>query len=196
MEDTKLTMLHDHYKETFAHIQDYLKLRDRLFAYLLLVVTLMLFEMYSPSGSANTISELIAKKLEMKTPIDISFIASIIWFALLSLVVRYYQTVVHIERQYDYIHGIEDQMSAEYEGKSFTREGKSYLRSYPLFSSWAWILYTIVFPILLLLIAAIKIIGEVRQSEYINVLLGINIAIALCIVLSTLFYMFLIHFRK
>lgn len=196
MEQKKLLLLHEHYKETFNNIQDYLKLRDRLFAYVLLIVTLMLFQMYSPSGSTGAISELLTKKLELKTLIDVSFLSSIIWFALLSLVVRYYQTVVYIERQYNYIHTIEDQLSPEYDRKAFTREGESYLKNYPLFSSWTWILYTIVFPILLSVIVVVKTIGEIRQMEGINVLLSINIIIALCVLLSSLFYASLVHFKK
>lgn len=196
MEQEKLLLLHEHYKETFNNIQDYLKLRDRLFAYVLLIVTLMLFQMYSPSGSTGAISELLTKKLELKTLIDISFLSSIIWFALLSLVVRYYQTVVYIERQYNYIHTIEDQLSPEYDRKAFTREGDSYLKNYPLFSSWTWILYTIVFPTLLSVIVVVKTIGEIRQTEGINVLLSINTIIAFCILLSSLFYVSLVHFKK
>lgn len=196
MDENLLSLLHDHYKETFAHIQDYLKLRNRLFAYILVVVTLMLFQMYSPSGSERAISELLTEKLKLKTPIDISFLASIIWFALLSLVVRYYQTVVHIERQYDYIHKLEDQISPEYNGKAFTREGRSYLKEYPLFSSWTWTLYTIVFPSLLSIVVIIKIIGEIRQAVGVNVLLSVNVIIALAIFLSSLFYVLLVHFKK
>lgn len=196
MEQEKLLLLHEHYKETFNNIQGYLKLRDRLFAYVLLIVTLMLFQMYSPSGSTGAISELLTKKLELKTLIDISFLSSIIWFALLSLVVRYYQTVVYIERQYNYIHTIEDQLSPEYDRKAFTREGDSYLKNYPLFSSWTWILYTIVFPTLLSVIVVVKTIGEIRQTEGINVLLSINTIIAFCILLSSLFYVSLVHFKK
>lgn len=196
MDENLLSLLHDHYKETFAHIQDYLKLRNRLFAYILVVVTLMLFQMYSPSGSERAISELLTEKLKLNTPIDISFLASIIWFALLSLVVRYYQTVVHIERQYDYIHKLEDQISPEYNGKAFTREGRSYLKEYPLFSSWTWTLYTIVFPSLLSIVVIIKIIGEIRQAVGVNVLLSVNVIIALAIFLSSLFYVLLVHFKK
>ena len=132
----------------------------------------------------------------MKSPIDITFIGSIIWFGLLSLVVRYFQTVVHIERQYKYIHQIEEQLSAEYANKVFTREGKSYLNDYPLFSSWAWILYTIVFPALLIVLVIAKVVGEICQAGRISLLISVNVAIALFIVLSTLFYLLLVHFKK
>lgn len=196
MEDAKLQLLHDHYKDTFSYIRGYLKLRDRLFVLILIVVTLMLFQVYSPAESSEAVSQFITKKLELKSPIDITFIGSIIWFSLLSLVVRYFQTVVHIERQYTYIHQIEEQLSAQYENKAFTREGKSYLKDYPLFSSWAWILYTIVFPVLLLVLVIVKIVGEISQARSILLLLSINVAIALFIILSTLFYLLMVHLKK
>ena len=196
MEDAKLQLLHDHYKDTFFHIQEYLKLRDRLFLLILIVATLMLFQVYSPAKSGEAVSQFITKKLELKSPIDITFIGSIIWFALLSLVVRYFQTVVHIERQYAYIHQLEELISTEYGSKVFTREGKSYLKDYPLFSSWAWILYTIVFPALLLLVVVYKITSDIRQATCVSFLVGVNIAIALLIVLSTVFYLLQVHFRK
>lgn len=196
MEDSKLQLLYDHYKDTFFHIRECLKLRDRLFFFILIMVTLMLFQVYSPVESGEAVSQFITKKLELKSPIDITFIGSIIWFGLLSLVVRYFQTVVQIERQYKYIHQIEEQLSTHYENRAFTREGKAYLKDYPLFSSWAWILYTIVFPALLLVLVIIKIIGEICRAGSISLLLSVNVAIALLIVLSTLFYLLLVHFKK
>jgi len=196
MEDAKLQILHDHYKDTFFYIQEYIKLRDRLFLFILIVVTFMLFQLYSPVSAGEAVSHFITKKLELKFPIDITFIGSIIWFGLLSLVVRYFQTVVHIERQYKYIHQIEEQLSSEYANKVFTREGKAYLNDYPVFSSWAWILYTIVFPALLVVLVIFKINREIWQAGSISLLISVNSAIALFIVLSILFYLLSVHFKK
>jgi len=196
MEDAKLQILHDHYKDTFFYIQEHIKLRDRLFLFILLVVTFMLFQLYSPVSAGEAVSHFITKKLELKSPIDITFIGSIIWFGLLSLVVRYFQTVVHIERQYKYIHQIEEQLSSEYANKVFTREGKAYLNDYPLFSRWAWILYTIVFPALLVALVIFKINREIWQAGSISLLISVNSAIALFIVLSILFYLLSVHFKK
>jgi len=160
------------------------------------VVTFMLFQLYSPVSAGEAVSHFITKKLELKFPIDITFIGSIIWFGLLSLVVRYFQTVVHIERQYKYIHQIEEQLSSEYANKVFTREGKAYLNDYPVFSSWAWILYTIVFPALLVVLVIFKINREIWQAGSISLLISVNSAIALFIVLSILFYLLSVHFKK
>jgi hypothetical protein len=196
MDKDTLQILHDHYKDTFSHIQQYLKLRDKLFLLILGVITLMLFQVYSPAQSGEAVSQFITKHFDLKSPIDIEFFSSIIWFALLSLVARYFQTVVHIERQYSYIHNLEDILSPSFENKAFTREGKAYLTNYPLFSNWTWILYTVIFPILLLIVVVVKIVGEIKSVKGISWLLGINIAIFLCVIISTLLYMLLVHFKK
>lgn len=195
-EDKKLEILHDHYKDTFVHIKDYLKLRDKLLFLILLVITLMLFQIYSPQESGEAVSQLITGKLALQQPIDISFIGSILWFSLLAFVVRYFQTVVHIERQYKYIHELEEHLSSNYDSPAFTREGKSYLSGYPLFSTWTWILYTVIFPVLLLIVVFSKMYGEWCHAGDVTVLRYINTTIFFSLFISTVLYLLLIHFRK
>jgi len=60
-EDKKLEILNDHYKDTFSHILNYLKQRDRLFLYLLLVLTVMFLQVVSPSESDAVISKFISR---------------------------------------------------------------------------------------------------------------------------------------
>lgn len=196
MDKDKLQILHEHYKDTFLYIQQNIKLRDKLLLLILGVITLMLFQIYSPVQSGEAVSLFITKHLELKSLIAIEFLGSLIWFVLLSLVVRYFQTVVHIERQYSYIHCIEDLISPCYENKAFNREGKAYLTNYPLFSTWTWILYTMIFPILLLIVLVVKIIGEIHAVKGFSWLLNINIVIFLSVVVSTFLYLLLIHFKK
>lgn len=170
IEDTKFQVLYDHYKDTFSNIRNYLKLRDRLFFSILVVVVFMLFQIFSPKEAGATISQLISSKLGLEGSTNITFVGSVIWFALLGLVVRYFQTVGLIERQYKYIHKVEEEISSGYgEKEIFTREGKSYLADYPLFSKWTWGLYTIAFPILLLVIVSIKLAVEVSQADHASV---------------------------
>jgi len=125
-----------------------------------------------------------------------SFVVSVVWFGLFALVLRYFQTVVLIERQYQYIHSIEEQISVHYNNKAFTREGITYLSNYPLFSNWAHILYTTIFPILLFFVVLVKIFGEWRQAESLSLSLFFDIATFLCIVISSLLYLLLVNFHK
>ncbi len=194
--DKKAEILNDHYKETFAQLTEYRKLRDRLFSLILLTVTLLLFQLYSPNDAGKTIGEFITKKLEVQSQINIAFVGNMIWFMLLGLMLRYFQTVISMERQYLYINDLEKQLSNFFEGNAFTREGKSYLANYPKFSDWAHFLYTIVFPSLLVIVASVKIINEIRFSTGIQPSLAFNLATALCITISTVLYIRMIYFHK
>lgn len=196
LNDAELTILHDHYKDTFAYIREYAKYRGQLFFFILLVIAIMLFQLYSPKGAETALSEATAQQLGLSSPIDISFIGSLTWFVLLGILVRYFQTMALIEKQYTYIHNLEAQLSAIFKGNAFTREGKSYLSNYPLFSEWTHILYTIIFPILLLLIMTIKIVDEWQQSTSVSWILIFNSGIFLMIVISTALYFLLVHFKK
>ena len=195
-EDTKFQILSDHYKDSFSYLQKFLKQRERFFFLILIIVTLMLFQIYSPADSGKVISQFVTNELGLEDSIDIAFIGSIIWFLLLSFVVRYFQTVVYIERQYNYIHKLEDQLSLFYNNDVFTREGKSYLSNYPLFSKWVSKLYTIIFPFLLLFVILTKIITEISNITNGSQLVYINVIIFSCIFISTVLYLLLVHFEK
>jgi hypothetical protein len=193
--DTKLQVLADHYKDSCGILQGYRKHRDYLFSLMLLVLALILVEVLSPELSAALTSDFLKKKLELTTQIDLSFIWSILWFGLLALVVRYGQTMVHMERHYTYLHGLEDSLHEHCGPAAFTREGKAYLDKYPLFLAWADLLYKIIFPLLLLAVVVLKTIYEIRGPHHWPILL-FNIAVAACIVISTILYLLMIHWRK
>jgi len=195
-EDTKLDILNDHYKDTFAHLQEFRKRREQLLLLILVVATIMLFQIFSPRDAEDAIGQFIAKGLDLQSPVDISFVGSVVWFSWLCIIIRYFQTAVHIERQYDYIHGLEKQLSQLYEGKAFTREGQFYLTKYPLFSNWAHILYTIVFPAVLTIAMIGKIANEIHLATHLSALLVFNMSISLCILVSIVLYMAMVHFKR
>ena len=114
---------------------------------------------------------------------------------LLSVVIKYFQSVVFIERQYTYLHSLEDNLSSEYNGQAFTREGKSYLSNYPAFLNWASFLYTMLFPAILAVVTTSKIVSEYRQYGYSEVLLWFNVLIYIFIMISLGLYLYGIHFK-
>jgi len=159
--DVILETLNDHYKDSFAYLQYHLKIRDKLFFLIILIIIVMLYQIYSPEASGVAIAGFIANRMNLEqSSVDISFFSSVIWFGLLAFILRYFQTVIHIERQYVYIHNLEGQLSSFYKDNVFTREGESYSNNYPLFSNASWIFYTIVFPILLIIVTCKKIYTE------------------------------------
>lgn len=195
MDSDKLQILSEHYSHTFDFLQTNLKKRDNLFIWVLLVSVIMLFQIYTPSEVSNITTQLIEKKLGVKININFLFIQSIIWFVLLALVIKYFQSVIFIERQYDYLHSLENVLSAEYEEAAFTREGKSYLSNYPAFLNWAFFLYTVFSPTILAVITTSKIVSEYKQYGPKEVLIWFDVSIFLFVIISLGLYLYGIHIR-
>jgi len=194
--EKRLEVLHDHYKDTFTHIQSYLKLRDRLLVYVLLVVAAMLFQIYSTRDADAVLSEAIKQKFGVTTTINTSFIGSLLWFALLALLVRYYQAVVHVDRQYRYIHGLEKSLNPIFGGSTFTREGSSYKTGYPLFSGWTHILYTFMVPVILMGVVVARLVFDFSVLTASSLLLWVNLVIAISIYVSTVLYVIWLRCRE
>ena len=160
-DDAKLQVLHDHYKDTFSYTRDHIKSRDRFFLYALIILTFQFFQISSPADSSQALTSFIEKTIGFKLSIDEGFIGSLLWFGLLSVVVRYFQTTVTVERQYDYVHRLEDVLSSLSGGdRLISREGHAYLTERPVFIQWMQIVYTWAFPGLLLATTVIKITIE------------------------------------
>lgn len=188
--DKKLEILNDHYKDTFSHLLNYLKRRDRLFFYLLVVLAIMFLQVVAPDEPQLVISKWIEKNVGEGGAINTSFIRGIIWFVLLSLVLRYFQTTVFVERQYAYLHKLEQELSfLSLSGVAFTREGKSYLKNYPKLSDWADVLYTWVFPGLLLILVTIEVVIEFPGKNQISFAWGFSFVVCLMIWVTTALYL-------
>lgn len=167
----------------------YLRRRDRLSLYLLFTLIIMFLEVVSPNGVENIFSKLISKYLGNDVRLETSLLRSLTWFFLFGLVVRYCQIVVSVERQYAYLHNLEKELTSFFSSKiPFTREGKSYLENYPTLSKWSHILYTWVFPAILLLFTAIKIMIEF-PSNFLNLAWIVSAIFCLLIWISIAFYL-------
>ena len=119
---------------------------------------------------------------------------TMLWLLLFGISSRYYQVVIQIERQYDYIHHIEELLAQKYPGsRAFTREGKSYLEKYPLFSRWIWILYTVAFPFIILVSITLRMCGEVARFDVLGSGLALCFICYLLVVTSTILYLVKLH---
>lgn len=196
LDTDKLQILSEHYTHTFDFLQSHLRKRDRLFIGVLLLIIIILFQIYTPDEASSVITQLISDKLGLKKPINFLYIQSAIWFVLLAIVIKYFQSVVFIERQYSYIHALENILSSQYSDGAFTREGDAYLSDYPVFLNWASFLYTILFPAILLVVVTSKIIIEYKQYGCSEILIWFNALIYIFISISIALYLYVIHFKK
>ncbi len=149
MEDAQREILHDHYKETFQYIRERETLRDRLFLVLIGLYALLAVQIQYPrkfDGTVETIN-LLGIQVDVSS-LPLAAFLTATWVFVLAVVVRYCSTALNIERQYDYLHHVEKNMSAEFGDGLYYREGRAYETNYPLFSWAAWKFYTLLLPIL------------------------------------------------
>lgn len=196
-EETKFQILHDHYKDTFTLQREYLKFRDRLFIYTLLVFATMFILTIVPMDPSKVVSDIVQEQFKVNLRINADTIHTMLWFILLCLVVRYFQTNIVVERQYDYIHKVEDELNAFYDiqGEMFTREGKSYLGNFQLFSTLSGYLYIFVFPVLLVIVTSYKIYIEYMMLSF-DLTFFLDVVFALLIIVYTVVYFISMHSKK
>jgi hypothetical protein len=149
MEPVQLEILHEHYQDSCTVMQGQRAARDRYFYMVIAVVAIVWFDVVAPQDFSSIVGETMKAKLQLTIAPDFGYLRSVLWFLLLGLTIRYFQTALSVERSYKYIHEIEDLLSKQVHPK-FGREGAAYLSKVPLFLDWAHSLYVIACPLLLL----------------------------------------------
>lgn len=192
-EDIRLTILNDHYKETVADFKKTGKSRDGNFLAMLILVGVMAFQFVSPSHSQSVLTQIAHEKLGVDAALSVNFLGSLVWFALLYVAIRYFQAVINLEKQYNYSHDLEEQLSKHYDGKAFTREGKTYLKDYPIFSDWVHIVYRTIFPILLLIVVTVKILGEWLAATRSAIPLALDSVLYVALLITIVLYMYSLY---
>lgn len=163
---------------------------------LYVVLTLAAFGFYafSPTYSSEALSSFLSSQYGLNTIINFNLLGSIIWFLLLVFSLRYFQVSVFIERQYEYLHVLEYKLNQKLGEEIITREGKSYLADYPKFSDWVWLMYTVLFPTTLLLVALCKVVYEWMDTGFnFSGYTTLNTTFFVFLVVTILLYLLKIH---
>lgn len=194
MENAKFNNLCSHYKHTFDIHRASIKQRDTLFYSLLVLLAVFTLQLSSTEVVASIVSEYVTKTTGVKLGNNVDFISTLLWFLLLGFTTKYYQVVIEIERQYEYLHALEEKLNSFYpESKVFTREGEHYLSKFPLFSNWVWLLYTLLFPSLILYCVIMRIITQVATMVSIDVNQLIAFFCYLVVGTSSILYIYRLH---
>ena len=192
--EAELNNLCSHYKDTYDIHTSSIKQRDILFYTLLILLPLFYLQITSESLVNGVIEGMLDEKFGIHIDEPSNVFNTMLWFLLFGFTSKYFQTVVQIERQYDYIHHLEQIINKVYsKTKAFTREGASYASEYPIFSRWLWALYTIAFPCIILICITVRIKFEVAGTEFININLIPSLLSYLLVVVSTTLYLGKIH---
>ncbi|EIU7824643.1 hypothetical protein QU232_004244 [Vibrio vulnificus] len=194
MEEAKFNQLCSHYKDTFDIHRASIKQRDTLFYALLLTLAVFTLQFSSVEVVTSIVTEYVQKSTGVKLGQNTDFMSTLLWFVILGFSTRYFQVVLEIERQYGYLHKLEATLNNQYDDEySFTREGKSYLSKYPLFSNWVWLLYTLFFPSILLFVIIARIKFQVSTMESIEINQIIDFICYLIVGTSTVLYTYRLH---
>lgn len=192
-------VLYDHYKETCALIAAAISRRERLMLWMLVVLALFAIHALFPGPAEQIARQYLSQAYSVdQVPIDFGVFSNCIWIALLLFTLRYYQTCAYIERQYPYLHSLEDKINQAVTAEIITREGKSYEEHYPLFQWWLTILYRYVFNALLVLIATVRIFSEVRTKwpDVWSATLLADLVVYISLVVSVALYLLMLRGRK
>ena len=145
--NTELQVLHEHYKDSFQNVRQDIRARGRTFIFILILNCFHFFQFENTRGD-RIIMGLLKNQTSLEISVNQYTLEALIWFILFAAVVRYYQLNIYINRQYKYLHKLEEQFTKMVKQKFIFREGLHYLNDYPKFSSWLHILYAWTFPIL------------------------------------------------
>jgi hypothetical protein len=195
MSNEIISTIYDHYKDTCSIVGEAVKHRDRLMIFVIIALGSFAFQSIFPNTSNGIINDFLNFKFGVNLELNLSIIGNIVWFLLLIFTLRYFQVAVFVERQYAYLHKIEDRLNKEFSEDIITREGKGYLSNYPYFSDWMWLLYTIIFPLILIVVTTIKIVSELKGVCVNGWHLGLilNIVIFILLAISIILYLSILH---
>lgn len=195
-----LEILSNHYSETFSLLKEAVARRDRIFLYILGLIFLLLLYINAPSSLSNWLSQLAnsqsGNNQSTELLLDSSFIGAVLLFGLLSLAHTYFQTVLHIERQYDYVYSLEKQLSQNFENKAFIREGAHYKKSKRKFAAWTKMIFWYLFPLLFLAFNITWMIFLFTKSNATSVYKIIDSLIIVSITISLYFYLLALIKKK
>jgi len=184
-------LYYDHYKDTFEQIKGYIKRRNNCTIIILCLVILFLFQVDSPN-LVNSIILAVVNKYIGNVIVEFEYIKPILYLTLLWVLATYYRTTLTIERQYSYIHGVEDSLSEAMKPFRIEREGKNYLKDDSFFLKLINTFYKITLPVSISFFAIFDWIYE-KNNTVNSSLFWFNTLLLFCISIIPLLYFFHIH---
>lgn len=192
--EAKFNGLREHYKDTFEVHLSTIGQRDRLMYVLLSVLALFSLQLTSFTDAGKIFSQVIKESSHVDVSNSPGLIVLSLWFALFAVSTRYYQVCIQIERQYGYLHALEDSLSRHYvSSNAYTREGATYLNEYPLLSNWLHALYTLLLPAFLLYVSWARISDQVSAAKDLDAQLQICFVFYLMSGTTTVLYLGKLH---
>jgi hypothetical protein len=196
MNEKNIEIYYDHYKNTFEVQKEYIKKRNLYYFISLILLTVVSFQITNPDQTIQISNELIKQKIGEIT-ISYAFINSLLLLAFLSITMMYFQINLIIERYYKYIQKMEESISEYLTPFKIDREGGAYLNQYPWISTLVHYIYTIVYPIIIIIVSILKWKSEINlyKENLCNGHFIFDIIIIILIIILTVLYLIKLYFN-
>lgn len=162
-----LDLLYDHYKVSNSILHKVQYQREIYMRGLLVLEAINFIFLFKSSIVIDIIHGFLnSYNINIKSITDLVQVVQIVMWILISyFLVSYFQKNVYIERQYDYISSLEQEITKRSKIKYFNRESDNYSKEYPLFLDLVDKFYKIGIPLLFLIAYTIKIVSEVNEGQ-------------------------------
>lgn len=157
LDDKRLEILYQHYCAIVDRNKSDVRTRYRYLFYALVLLVFNLLQMLYDSDASALVNGLLGRLANVDESINFSSIDFIATIALMLLVIRYFQVVISVERQYPHIHSLEGKLSEQFDGDVFSFEGTGYLKNYPKLLDLNHQIFTLVVPATFLIVALWRI---------------------------------------
>lgn len=156
-----LDLIYDHYKDTFTIITKQIKQRNKKFVFIFIIAFVFLLFTFNPDGYGNLIFGYIKEQYSIDLTGYFSVIQTFLWVILLYETLRYSQSIIYIEREYQYIASLEEKIS-QIISYTINRESQDYSDNYSVITNYSNIIYKYLFPSFSIIVVTLKIISEYK----------------------------------
>lgn len=111
VKELNYSTLYDHYKETVSYLKSDLEKRDRLTLLVFIFFIIHFIAEIKPTHSVTLANSWVKDKFGVTLGLNYSLISTVILLLLLWNLIKYFQMCLNIEKQYNYIHKIEDKLN-------------------------------------------------------------------------------------
>ena len=189
----KVDLLYSHYQETYNLCYESKNRRNKMFVLLCILESISFLTLIKPSETFNMLLNGINSSLGITLDIGNTLLQSLLWAMIVYVTIRYVQDTLYVERQYDYLDGLEKKIKEITNINVFDREGDNYSKDYPMVLNFIDLFYKMISPILFFSINLIHIIMEWQFASTISFSLVCDVIICISVLIILWFYFFEIH---
>jgi hypothetical protein len=192
MDTGHLTILADHYRDTFELISKWHRTREWMFFATLTLGVAMLLNSLGGGFISTSLVAYAQKEFSITFSQDIRVLGTLLWFLWFGATLKYYQAQLRLENLYDYMTVLEGRLQAAAGTSLIDREGGHYRKGYPGFSTFSHYIYTGLVPAVLAIIPIALLIGEWRHSGFTTFVI-LDTGFCLLMIVTAILYLRHIH---